>query len=281
MKYIVSICMVLIFIAGIIIAGGDWGDQSPIEPEYKGRPVVQVPLLEKGPKLDGKFDDEFWKKAGKLSQFKTIAGSWRKVVLPRTDGYIATTKDTLYMGFRCHEADMKGLDGPERKRDSGQVWDDDNLEIFIRSEDNPDRPYHQFSINASGSIDDAYKRKAVWDAKGIKTAAGEEKGAWIMEIAFPFSDLHLPKDRSKASVWRIDIFRMRVMHKGDKGSGGVEKVDVHGNLYYEETVWAPVETGNSQFPARYGYAFMEVFGGRVPKEVMKDFEKRKALRSNQ
>lgn len=227
---------------------------------YPLLPKAQVPLVEKDPVLDGKLDEAFCKKATKLSAFRPLVGG-ENGVGPVTDTWIATTKDTLYMAFRCQEKDMKGLKGGPKKAG----WDDDALEIFLRVGNLPSEPYHHFRVNSAGAYEDEYNRSGMWDAKGVKATAGREAEAWVVEIAFPFSALEKPNDKNVlAGPWRLNIIRTRPLHKGDTKPGGAVKLTVSGEPYNEESAWSPTETITSHLPHMFGYIYLEAFGGKKP-----------------
>ena len=223
-----------------------------------------MPLCKGKPVIDGKLDDAFWKKAGQLSDFVPVIGGFGECS-PVTKVYIGTDKDTLYLGFRCYENDLNGLKNPKRKRDSGGTWDDDTLELFFITAKDPNLPYHQFCINAAGSIDDFYGRNFIWDAKNIKAVPGKEEKAWILEVAIPLSDFNYPVGKN-APCWRLNIMRTRTMHRGDRKTNGVRKIDTTGKWYYEETGWSPPERLNYHVPYQFGYAFLEVCGASKPSD---------------
>jgi hypothetical protein len=227
-------------------------------------PSVWVPVLTATPKLDGKLDDAFWEKAARLPRFKTMQGHYAPAN-PVTETWIATTKDALYMAFRCHENDIAGLKAPKKKRDSS-IWDDDVIEIFLQISDDLDMPWYQIDINAGGTITDEYARRKVWDAEGMKAVPGREDKAWTMEVMIPFSDLVLLDRPEQNRRWRMNVIRVRTKHKGDKAGRGALKLDAAGQPYSEETAWSPTEQRSSLVPHRFGFAYLEVFGARPPAE---------------
>jgi hypothetical protein len=163
--------------------------------------------------------------------------------------------------FRCHEKDMTGLKGGSKSAG----WDDDALEIFLRAGNLPSEPYYHIRVNCAGAMHDEYNRSELWDAKGIKAAAGRQENAWVIEMVIPFSDLELPRDKKVlAGPWRLNIIRTRPMHKGDRKPGGAVKESVTGERYNEETAWSPTETISSHLPHMFGYIYLEVFGGKKP-----------------
>ncbi len=228
---------------------------------YPLLPRVSAPLLDSAPNVDGKLDDDVWRKAAALSPFRPSIGGPNGAG-PRTDVMIACTREALFFGIRCHEKDLANLQG--RK---GGFGDDDAVEIFIRAGNLPHEPYHQFSVNCAGAYEDEYNRSSLWDAKGAKVAVGREDGAWTVELLIPFRDMVLPEDKDVlAGPWRLNIIRMRPMHPGDKKPGGMAKETASGERYNEETAWSPTETDSSHLPHMFGYLFVEAYGGKLPGE---------------
>ncbi len=228
---------------------------------YPVLPKAQVPEIEQGLELDGKMEASFCKAAAKLSPFLPIIGGANGAG-PKTEVWIASTKTNLFLAIRCHEKDLKGLLG--NKDRSG--WEDDAVEIFLRGGNLPSEPYHHFRVNCAGAYEDEYNRSGLWDSDKIKTAAGREDAAWVIEMAIPFSALELPKDKKVlAGPWRLNFIRTRPMHKGDKKPGGAVKVNSVGERYNEESAWSPTETVSSHLPHMFGYIYLESFGGKLSK----------------
>lgn len=221
---------------------------------FKKFPKGFVPEFKKGPVLDGKLDDKFWKLSTQLSPYKPNEGGI-KGVSPKTDTFIASTQDALYLGFRCHEKDMAGLRGKANKLG----WDD-GLEIFLRVGNHPAAPYHHFIINCKGASSQQYNRLRLWKAKGLEIKAGVEDKAWILEIKIPFKDLNKTKDKKLlAGAWRFNVVRLRPPHKGDKNFGTSVKQTINGDKFVEESSWSPTETESSHLPHMFGYLFLESY----------------------
>jgi hypothetical protein len=241
-------------------------------------PVVQVPLVETAPTIDGRLSDDAWKGSSKAMGFRFQNGR-EQVPNEQTECYLLTTKDALYVGIRCHESLIdRGLHA--LKKDNGkvtvkakgvqqnsgetrtteaqprdsQIWEDDNVEIFLKPGEDADGPFHYFAINAFGTITDSFKGDLHWNASGYKAVSvidvpGKE---WTVEMVIPFSDLGLAQEAGVlAGGWRMNALRTR---PGPSGSDS------------EATAWAPTYCRGSFVPEAFGYIFLEGFGGKAPYE---------------
>lgn len=221
---------------------------------FKKFPKATVPEIKKGPILDGKLDDDFWKKSTQLSAYKPNEGGIEGVS-PTTDTFLASTKDALYIGFRCHEKDMAGLRGHPEKTG----WDD-GLEIFLKVGNHSAEPYHHFIVNCKGVYSQQYNRLRLWKAKELEIKAGAEEKAWVLEIKIPFKDLNMTEDKKiLADAWRFNVVRLRPPHKGDKNFGTSVKQTINGDLFVEESSWSPTETESSHLPHMFGYLYLDSY----------------------
>jgi len=183
-----------------------------------------------GPKLDGKLDDEVWKKAPALHLARTLDGS-RKAAQP-TEVRLLRDAKTLYVACRCVEPLLGRLKASPRGHD-GAIWSDDSIEIFVGL---PGTYYH-FGVNALGSTYDARRKDASWNC-GFKAAVSRESKAWTLELAIPLAAM---VGKGKPPVeWTANFNRNRYA-AGD----------------WQEPAWSPTYSGDSHVPARFGKMFFK------------------------
>ena len=218
-------------------------------PTHKGLPTLLIPKPAAGPTLDGKLDDACWKAIEPLD-FRLLDGTPAKPKQP-TWAKLAATDSTLYVAFRCADAEMPRLISRQRERDAN-VWEDDSVEVFLKPGPEPTRDYHHLIVNPEGSfLDDFAGDAAAWQAS-VKIATARDADGWSVEVAIPFSELKLPADKAAlAGPWRLNLTRMRPP-RGDAAA--------------EETALAPTEDPSSHVPARFAYAFFQALGGKLPAE---------------
>jgi hypothetical protein len=168
------------------------------------------------PKIDGKLDDECWKKAliaNDFIQFEPTLGEKPK---EPTNVYILYDKEMLYVGFECFKNDPSKLLATQTKRDS-EFFQDDFVEVFLDTY-HDHRNCYSFSVNSIGTqvdrrisnegsigggdpMNDPSKAwDCAWDAKATKTDKG-----WTAEMAIPFSVLRFNKNGD--GTWGINFFR--------------------------------------------------------------------------
>ena len=114
--------------------------------------------------------------------------------------------------------------------------------------------YHQVSVNVDGSIYGAFGRDSRWNGD-IKAAVLKGKDFWSVEIAIGFPQKKLPADNAPlAGPWRLNLTRMR---------------PERGSQLIEEAALAPTESPSSHVPAKFAYAFVSAFGGKLPPKPLK------------
>ncbi len=217
-------------------------------PTYKDLPAVLIAKVSQLPKVDGKLDDAAWKSA-KPIEFRLLDGDPREPSFP-TQAQLVSTEDALYVAFKCTDPKPEGVFAKKRDRDDN-VWEDDSVEVFLRPGPEPAADYYQIIMNPEGSYADSLARKAEdWNPK-LQIATGSGADYWSVEVAIPFDQMKLPKDKAAlAGPWRLNLTRSRPARPGG---------------FAEESALSPTEDPSSHVPARFAYAFFEAFGGKLPK----------------
>jgi len=168
------------------------------------------------PKIDGKLDDECWKKAEKVTDFIQFEPKLGEKPKEPTNVYILYDKENLYVGFECQKNDPNRVLGTQTKRDS-EFFHDDFVEIFLDTYHDR-RNCYSFAVNCIGTqvdrrianegsmggggpMDDRSRAwDCAWKAKSTKTDKG-----WIAEMAIPFSELRFNKKGD--NTWGINFWR--------------------------------------------------------------------------
>jgi hypothetical protein len=215
-------------------------------PTYQRLPAVLVRRPAAAAKIDGKLDDACWQAIEPIP-FRRLDGDTTKPAYPIW-AKVAASREMLLVAFYCHEPQMNNLVSRQRPRD-GDVWSDDSVEVFLKAGPEPTGQYHQITVNADGSLYDAFARDSGWQA-AVQAAVLKGKDFWTVEIAVPFAQMKLPEDRAAlAGPWRLNLTRMR---------------PARGSAFTEEAALAPTESPSSHVPAKFAYAFFEAFGGKLP-----------------
>ncbi|HID07345.1 MAG TPA: hypothetical protein EYP10_09380, partial [Armatimonadetes bacterium] len=181
-------------------------------------PFVYAEEILKGdePKLDGRLDDEIWKRAQRITLSHRI---WTDAPITQlTTAMVAYDSNNLYIAFECRE-DRMDLLRIAHKDSSGVVWQDDCVEVFIQP-DPTDQPAYYFHavVNALGVNWDDFGFHARWRAFAHRGANG-----WVVEMAIPFETIGT-KRPSYGDCWGINFIRAERPHS-------------------ELTSWSPVRGG--------------------------------------
>jgi Carbohydrate family 9 binding domain-like/Calcineurin-like phosphoesterase len=143
--------------------------------------------------IDGKLDESAWKNQPTLAKF--LNKETYKPGQTATKVWISCDKKNLYLAAKCPEPDMKRLVAKNNQRD-GNVWWDDNLEIFIDT--NLDRKtYYHFVINPNNAVYDSQKGKGKRYNANLKSAVSKKADGWFIEMAIPWQDLNIKNPPAK------------------------------------------------------------------------------------
>ncbi|HUU68394.1 MAG TPA: sugar-binding protein [Planctomycetota bacterium] len=141
--------------------------------------AATLPRLAAPPVLDGKLDDEAWKKAGAVDDFR-LTPAEEDNEEAATTVFVGYDDTNFYFAFRCKEPNLDKL-----RAFGSPMHLDDSIEIFIDAGCTRSK-YYQFIINPNGQFYVGKGWAAQPDAK-ISTKAGREADAWVVEGAAPWA----------------------------------------------------------------------------------------------
>jgi hypothetical protein len=173
-------------------------------PPEKSKPV-QVARFDAAPVIDGRLDDEVWKKAAVLKDFYQINPGDNIAPSKPVEVLIGYDSKTLYIAFRAPDEAGK-VRATVAKRDS--IWDDDNVGMFIDTFNDKRKAYALFfnplGVQADGilteGVNEDYSLDIVMESKGVVTEDG-----YTVEIAIPFKSLRY--EAGKGKLWGAHFFR--------------------------------------------------------------------------
>jgi hypothetical protein len=166
--------------------------------ELHARKGLLARRLAQPPKLDGMLDE--WTEPPTVPKFTRFGGD--EPLTQATRAWIGYDQSALYIAIHCAEDRMEQLKAKVKNSD-GPVWEDDDLAIFL--DPNASRgTYYQFELNPLGTIYDSFNDDVTW-ASGASIQSRQEKNAWILEIAIPWSGLGAPP--RSGSRWGINMGR--------------------------------------------------------------------------
>jgi len=186
----------------------------------------------KPPVIDGKLDDECWKRAGVTDDFWNTEDNRHEKPTQQTVVYLLHDDAYLYIAFRLAETDIASIKAAVSKRDAG-VWGDDCAELFLLPPDStfpgvalvgPTRYYHMV-VNSLGVKQDGIGKQpaADWNANW-QASTHIDKDEWTVEIRIAFKQLD--SKPTGASVWKVNFNRSE-KRLGENSSWARMKIDFH------------------------------------------------------
>jgi Domain of unknown function (DUF5916)/Carbohydrate family 9 binding domain-like len=166
-------------------------------------PVANAVRLTGGVSIDGKLDEEVWRSAPAITEFRQSQPDEGKAGTQRTEVRFAYDDAALYVGAKMFDSlGGKGVVSRLLRRDALTETDSDVFQIILDS-------YHDHSsrfvfwVNPSGSKRDGtgdVTWDPVWEAKGQIDAEG-----WTAEMRIPFNQLNFSRDTDQ--TWGVQVIR--------------------------------------------------------------------------
>ena len=178
------------------------------EPKQVSAQWTDVP-----PKIDGKLNDESWKKSiiiKNLVQHQPNPGASTNL---KTNIYLLYDEAHLYIGFECFKADMDQMMANETRRDS-RFFLDDYVAVYLDTYLDL-RNCYGFELNSLGTQTDRRVQNEgansgrrgsdlAWDCNW-NGQANRERDKWTAEFSIPFAELRFPKKEDQP--WGINFWR--------------------------------------------------------------------------
>lgn len=214
-------------------------DQPPIEPT----------MVEKSPFIDGVLNDESWKHATIISDFKQRSPEEGAEPTEKTEVMMIYTSDALYIGVKAFDSFPESIVGTVMKRDNSEIATNDQFAIAIDSY-NDGRNGYWISTNPLGVRVDAqffdegdifeFNWDGIWECKTSLTNDG-----WIAEIRIPFSTMRFKA--ADENIMGINLFR-RIIRTNEE--------------LYAPLIPLRYVTGTPTVSAARKYLFRGINGGR-------------------
>lgn len=164
---------------------------------WEGNARVELPVIlpSEAPVIDGRIDEQEWKKGVKLAGFIRH----NKGLLPEQRGfvYLMTDLEHMYVGVKTTTPNNDpggGLVANASERDGG-VYNDDSVElIFHPLEKDKDSAYH-IILNSKGAVYDRKHRYSAdhsdtsWNIQGMQTGTRAESNWWDLEVKIPLAEI--------------------------------------------------------------------------------------------
>ncbi|MGV3601901.1 MAG: carbohydrate-binding family 9-like protein [Dyadobacter fermentans] len=221
--------------------------------------------------IDGKLNEQSWKKAAWTDSFVDIEGDKKPLPLQETRVKMLWDDRNLYIAAQIEEEHIWAY---QDKKDQ-IVYLENDFEVFIDPDGDTDN-YYELEVNAINNTFDLFlpkpyrkggKAQIKWDIEGLKTAvsivgtvnnAKDNDKRWFVEIAIPFESLstetvkpHIPADGSE---WRINFSRVNWQHEVDEAGRYTRKRNAETGKVIPEYnwVWSPQGIINMHYPEYWG-----------------------------
>ena len=178
------------------------------------RPTVSAVRVDQPPTIDGRLDEDLWRRAAHLDRFVQERPVEGAQATESTDVYVAYDSERIYVGIHAHYSDA-GLVRANRV-DRDQIANDDSVTLFFDPFLDHLRGY-AFSVNGYGVQRDALigERDAANDPDGDATwnalyssAGNLVEDGWTAELAIPFKSLRYPsRAAEEPHRWGFQIQR--------------------------------------------------------------------------
>ncbi len=156
------------------------------------------------PAIDGKLDDDFWKKLP-VQRIDTDGNGVKLAV--GADVRIAVTEDALYLGIHCEEPLADKIADTGRQADS-PVWNENCFDVFI-DPSGQGQSYYQLVFNSLGTARSFkyFPKSAPWES-GAEIKTSRDKNSWTAEVRIPLASL-TAKANVRGDIWGVNFCRIR------------------------------------------------------------------------
>ena len=216
-----------------------------------GRPRVRPTRLDTPPVIDGRLDDEAWRRAAVLADFVQESPLDGASATENTEVFVAYDDDYLYFGFYAHYENPSIMRASRVDRDRAMA--DDLFTVYLDPFLGQQRAF-SFDVNAYGVQGDGILNAGGASARRGGTSAGTaiprpdrswdalfESGAQIVpdgytaEMAIPLKSLRYPR-RPEGETHRWGLQIVREIKDKDQ----------------ENIVWAPMSRAEPSFYSQMG-----------------------------
>ena len=179
------------------------------------RPLLAQKVGE-NPTLDGKLTDEQWKRATPNSFVQATGKNRGKPARYPTALRAVWTTDGITFGFHMQEPTPHLLETVNGGHDNGNMWWDDNVELFVDVTGKNEGEFYQFIVNPEICYWDSKLKDTTWECPGFKAGAHRGKDFWSLEVFLPYAAFQDAKKPGSGThtVWTGNFTRHRVADKG-------------------------------------------------------------------
>lgn len=167
--------------------------------KVKRSPVINVRASDAKIVVDGEFDEPAWGDAACAGDFVNVTDG--APATKRTEARVFYTSNSLYVGFKCYDEEMKLKVDCARSNSeiNNLAMSDDSVEFYVRaaSRNKPSEQYVRFACNSECVKPERGPR---WNV-----AAARKTDHWTVEMEIPFKSLGaVPR---QGDIWGVNFCR--------------------------------------------------------------------------
>lgn len=170
------------------------------------RKQFEIYRVDTAPKIDGRLDDEIWRRATRVEDFHQTAPVDGAVPTETTVVRVAYDDEFIYIAAELRDSDPDGISAKQMIQ--GKLFfSDDRFYVMLDSFNNKRNDYF-FQVNANGVRREALRENNArfieeWSTIWRAESAVNENG-WATEIAIPFKSISFDPD---SDTWGINFGR--------------------------------------------------------------------------
>ena len=194
-------------------------DESRKLADGTGVQHLQAQKVGELPVVDGKLDDTAWKRATANSFVQSTGDHQGELAKYPTTVRAVWNFDGMTFGFHMYEPKPKLLNTEHGGHDNGELWWDDNVEIFLDVTGKNEGEFYQLIVNAAGDIYDARMKDISFEMQGVEAAITRGSDFWSMEVFIPyaaFPNVKAPRSGEQMK-WFGNFTRHRVADARQEG----------------------------------------------------------------
>ena len=178
----------------------------PSQFSFPNTPDQTAVRVDRGPRLDGKLDDEVWRKAVPFTDFRMI---FPKIGDPteRTELRILYDDDHLYIGVYCYDSNPSKVCASSMAHDSDEDAESDDVIKVLLDPFLDKRNAYIFYVNACGAKSEglAFGEHSSLDWDGVWDARSEIlPDGWSTEMKIPFKTISF---KPGLPYWGLNVER--------------------------------------------------------------------------
>ncbi len=192
---------------------------------------IELKRFKSPPVLDGKIEER-WHEMAKTDKF-FIKGKTEPDY--KTEAFLGYDDDNLYLAFRCHCDDTSELKAVAKEDNSGYIWTDDCVEIFLDPMLSRSKYLH-LGLNSQGvKAAAAGNERPGTDSWDVKTSLDKNGKYWEAEVKLPLSILGLTD--ATGNEWGINLCRNERSRDQQSCTALTPRINFHDVTYYGSVVW--------------------------------------------